>query len=206
MKQKHSDNLANHDLTWKKILSDDVEAFQTLFNALYKDLVSYSHRFTQQQIISEEIVQEIFISLWERRRKIEIKSSLKSYLYRAVKNRTINYIKNQLPKDQVTSDINDDVVLFEQPEEATEQIELSTAINHAISQLPEKCRIIFLLSRSNGLSHKEIAEELDLSTKTVENQIGIALKKLKISLKPYLNSIYLLAVFEIVLNFSWGIE
>lgn len=206
MNQEISEDNLNNDLIWKQIMSDDVNAFQTLFNAFYANLVSYSHRFTQQQVISEEIVQDVFISIWERRRKIDIQSSLKSYLYRAVKNRTINYVKNQLPKDQVTTDLNENLSVIETIEELSDESELKEAIDQAISQLPDKCRTIFLLSRSEGLSHKEIAAELDISTKTVENQIGIAIKKLKISLKPYLNSIVFSIIFKTVLNIFWGID
>ncbi|MEL6562216.1 MAG: RNA polymerase sigma-70 factor [Bacteroidota bacterium] len=204
MNQEISESNLNSDLIWKQIMSDDVNAFQMLFNAFYENLVSYSHRFTQQQVISEEIVQDVFISLWERRRKITIQSSLKSYLYRAVKNRTINYVKNQLPKDQVTTDLNENLTITESNDEPGSETELKEAIDKAVSHLPDKCRTIFLLSRGEGLTHKEIAAELDISTKTVENQIGIAIKKLRTSLKPFLNSIVFSVIFKIVLNIFWG--
>ena len=191
----------NYNLLWERVLSNDLEAFRTLFDAFYDELVSYSHRLTQQVVISEEIVQDVFVSLWERRKQIKIASSISSYLYRAVKNRTINYIKNQLPKDQATSDIEiaADFEADSSPDENDGNLE--AALNRAIGELPEKCRVIFLLSRNEGLTHKEIAEELSLSPKTVENQIGIAIKKLRTHLKPYLGTTVLFIIFKIVFMF-----
>lgn len=176
------------------IKKGDKKAFESVFKAYYQDLVNYSHQFIQLQAISEEIVQDVFVSYWERRDTVEIKSSLKSYLYRAVKNRTINYIRLQLPKDQKTSDI-DEVPIMVAEESGGEDLSLlHKLISSEINKLPAKCRTIFLLSRTEGLSHKEIAEELDLSVKTIENQIGIALKRLREVLKPQLKRMMIMVV------------
>ncbi|MCR9251344.1 MAG: RNA polymerase sigma-70 factor [bacterium] len=176
------------------IKKGDKKAFESVFKAYYQDLVNYSHQFIQLQAISEEIVQDVFVSYWERRDTVEIKSSLKSYLYRAVKNRTINYIRLQLPKDQKTSDI-DEVPIMVAEESAGEDLSLlHKLISSEINKLPAKCRTIFLLSRTEGLSHKEIAEELDLSVKTIENQIGIALKRLREVLRPQLKRMMIMVV------------
>ncbi len=176
------------------IKKGDKKAFESVFKAYYQDLVNYSHQFIQLQAISEEIVQDVFVSYWERRDTVEIKSSLKSYLYRAVKNRTINYIRLQLPKDQKTSDI-DEVPIMVAEESGSEDLSLlHKLISSEINKLPAKCRTIFLLSRTEGLSHKEIAEELDLSVKTIENQIGIALKRLREVLRPQLKRMMIMVV------------
>lgn len=194
----------NFNLLWERIIANDLEAFESLFDAFYEELVSYSHRLTQQLVISEEIVQDVFVSLWERRRQIKITSSVASYLYRAVKNRTINYLKNQLPKDQATTDLEVASELEDQSVKEEKDSNLETALNKAIAELPEKCRVIFLLSRNEGLTHKEIAEELSLSPKTVENQIGIAIKKLRTALKPYLGMSMVCIIFKIVSFLLWG--
>ncbi|MGB3464519.1 MAG: RNA polymerase sigma-70 factor [Cyclobacteriaceae bacterium] len=193
-------NIKNIDLVWKRVVADDVTAFRILFDTYYNDLVSFSHRYTQQQAVSEEIIQEIFISLWERRKVISIEASLKAYLYRSVRNRTINYLKNQLPKDQKTTAIESEHGLTVTQEYHEENNELAEQIDRAIASLPEKCRIIFLLSRNEGLTHKEIAAELDISVKTIENQIGIALKKLRAALQPFLNTPAVLLLIEIVFS------
>ncbi|MEL7146368.1 MAG: RNA polymerase sigma-70 factor [Bacteroidota bacterium] len=194
----------NYNLLWDRVAANDIDAFKILFDAFYEELVSYSHRLTQQLVISEEIVQEVFISLWDRRSQIKISSSVNAYLYRAVKNRTINYLKNQLPKDQATTDLETANELEDQAANAESDSGLETALNQAIEALPEKCRVIFLLSRNEGLTHKEIAEELSLSPKTVENQIGIAIKKLRTTLKPYLGMIMVCITLKIVSLLLWG--
>ena len=194
----------NYNLHWERIKANDLDAFKTLFDTFYEELVSYSHRFTQQLVVSEEIVQDVFVSLWERRKQIKITTSINAYLYRAVKNRTINYLKHQLPKDQATTDIEVASKIEDQSTAAEVDDSLETVLDRAIGELPEKCRVIFLLSRNEGLTHKEIAEELSLSPKTVENQIGIAIKKLRSALKPYLGLSMVYAIFKIVSYLLWG--
>ncbi len=192
------------EILWEEVIAGKVNAYEQLFNLFYEDLVRYTHRYTQQQVISEEIIQEVFISLWERRMEVKITTSLKAYLYRAAKNRTINYLKLQLPKDQATYDINEQTGLTVETTIEDNSENLKKALNQAIQTLPEKCRAIFLLSRNEGLTYKEIAEELAISTKTVENQIGIAIKKLKIELSPYLGVNLILVTLGIVSNVFWG--
>lgn len=139
--------------------------------------------------MAEEVVQEVFINFWERRNDIVITHSVKSYLVSSVRNRSINYLKLQLPKDQRKEDIDDFHILLPTPGglQAMEYQELHDLVQKAINQLPEKCKAIFVLSREEGLTYQEIATQLDLSVKTVENQMGIALKKMRAALKPYLD-------------------
>lgn len=142
------------------------------------------------------MVQEVFISLWERRNEIVITHSIKSYLVSSVRNRSINYLKLQLPKDRRKEDLDDFHIALTASSDAPglEYNELYDIIQEAISQLPEKCKAIFILSREEGLTYKEIANELSLSLKTVENQMGIALKKLRAALKPYLDHLAVIAL------------
>ncbi len=158
-------------------------ALREIFDLYYNELVQYCYRLVRNQIIAEEIVQELFITTWERRAALEIKSSLKAYLLTAVRYRSINYLKNQVPKDQKTTDIEgiDDISIevdFEKEGEA-----LVSKVQVAIDQLPPKCKAIFTLSREEGFSYKQIAKALDISEKTVENQISIALKKIRTHVK-----------------------
>ena len=180
------------------IKKGDTKAFESIFKTYYEDLVKYSYQFIQLQAVSEEIVQDVFVSYWERRETVEIKSSLKSYLYRAVKNRTINYIKLQLPKDQKTSDIDELPIMVIDDSDSSDLSSMHKLISSEINKLPVKCRTIFLLSRTEGLSHKEIAEELNLSVKTIENQIGIALKRLRETLRPQLKKLSALAILLLI--------
>jgi RNA polymerase sigma-70 factor (ECF subfamily) len=128
---------------------------------------------------ADEIVNDVFVSIWEKRNALILDDSLKSYLFKSVKNRCLNHIKKaRLP----FADMPDEFSAIS-PAPSADRIlegkELQIHINQLIDQLPTKCKQVFLLSRMFDLSYKEIAEIMDISAKTVENQIGIALKFLK---------------------------
>jgi RNA polymerase sigma-70 factor (ECF subfamily) len=133
--------------------------------------------------LSRSLVQQLFVDLWVKREKIEVTSSVKSYLYRSVKNRCIDYLR----KEKNTSEISEAVEKLNQMpfRDLVEEAELNDRISKSINQLPEKCREIFLLCRFDGLKYAEIAQKLNISVKTVEMQMGIALKKLRESLSDY---------------------
>lgn len=156
------------------------EIIKYLFDLYYDDLCIYAYKLIEKQEIAEEVVQDIFIYCWEKRNTITIKSSIKNYLSRAVKNQSINYLKSKYAnlsfeeidagdKDSHSSNANGHIVYNE----------LSELANEAIKSLPERCGLIFRLSRTFGLTYKEIAEQLNISVKTVENQMIIALKRLR---------------------------
>lgn len=164
---------------FRKVKNDDFKAYEMLFRSYYPQLLRYGMSIVRNETVAEEIAQEIFMYLWEKRKEIELKSALKSYLLTSVRYKAINYIKLELPKLQATTDL-EGISGIAQPEMATNETDLLKArVQRAIDQLPDKCRNIFVLSRYGGLTYKEIAEELDLSVKTVENQMSIALKKLR---------------------------
>jgi RNA polymerase sigma-70 factor (ECF subfamily) len=178
------------NISFERIKKGSREEYQKLFYQFYPQLVNFSYRMTRNKEASEEIAQDVFIYLWEKRTTIEITSSLDSYLFAAIKNRSINYVKLELPKQQAQSDLTDAQLFVEQKEEVfPSETKLNEHINMAIAQLPKKCQEIFLLSRYAGLTYKEIADELNISQKTVENQMIIALKKLRAALKPLLDRI-----------------
>ncbi len=178
------DRQADHIL-FEKIREGDEKAFEALFSAYYFILCLYATRLTKDATAAEEIVQELFVTLWERRTKINIESSVKNYLYRSVKNRCLNYLKhlkieeihNQKIQKEKKSNIDED---FEYHGELLQKIEES------IASLPEKRREIFRLSRQEGLKYREISEKLNISMKTVETQIGLAIKMLREKLRDFL--------------------
>jgi len=158
-------------------------------------------KLTRNEQVAEEVVQEVFISFWERRNEITITHSVKSYLVSSVRNRSINYLKLQLPKDRMKEDIEEKNMgaSVDDTSSAIEYKELYDLIQHAITTLPEKCRAIFVLSREEGLTYQQIADQLDLSLKTVENQMGIALKKMRGMLKAHIDrlTVVLIAVYHL---------
>jgi RNA polymerase sigma-70 factor (ECF subfamily) len=174
------------DMLFTKIQSGDKDAFEHLFKSLYEPLVVYAYKMVRNQEEAEEIVQKIFLGIWEKRKDLKIDGPLENYLYTATKYRSINYIKLELPKQQSTNSLDEIDISTEDFLEPETDSTSAKFIQDAIDQLPDKCRTIFILSRYSGLTYDEIAEELNLSVKTVENQIGNALKKLRVSLQPLL--------------------
>ena len=184
----------------ERISKDDKSAFEEMFRTYYTEMCQYCLRFVRDEIVAEEVVQEIFLNIWDRRSTLSINSSVKAYLYTSVKNRSFNYIKLQLPKEQKKVDV-EDVSISEQISDSIEEDivnnELHAYVRAAIDNLPPKCKVIFNLSRDSGMTYKEIAEELDLSVKTVENQVGVALKKLRTQLQPIWDKVLLLIILFI---------
>ncbi len=174
----------NDLLLFDNVKKDDLTSYETIFKRYYKELFRFAFSYVRDSTIAEEMSQEVFLYMWDKRKKIEIQTTLKTYLYSAVKNKCLNYIKLELPKQRAMSDVSEVMlsVSEERKDEGENEI-LKKHIQSAIDGLPKKCRQIFLLSRNAGMTYEEIAEELDLSKKTVENQMGIALKKLRESLE-----------------------
>lgn len=163
------------------------------FRAYYQPLCNYAYTFVQDRDEAEEIVQSAFLSVWEKREAIEIRTSLKSYLYTMVRNACLNVIKHEKIKQKHT---NEELAVAERSHEGVAQRVLSSELEERIQlsmeKLPEQCRLIFKLSRFEELKYAEIAEQLNLSVKTVENQIGKALKIMRDELKEYLPLIIVL--------------
>lgn len=174
----------NDLLLFDQVKRDNLSSYEVIFKRYYKELYRFAFTYVRDATIAEEMAQEVFLYIWEKRAQIEIQTTLKTYLYSAVKNKCLNYIKLELPKQQSMADISEvmlSVSTGNKDEGENEQIKKH--IQKSIDALPKKCRAIFLLSRNAGMTYEEIAEELGLSKKTVENQMGIALKKLRESLE-----------------------
>ncbi len=177
--------MSDQDLeTFQQIRGGDLIAYERFFKKHYAEVVRYNHRFVRDTVAAEEIAQEVFMYLWEKRETINIQSSLTSYLFQAAKNRSINYLRLELPKLQSQYDISEMELGQSNQSNDTDRTDLvEKLVKQAVDALPKKCKEVFVLSRNAGLTYEEIAEELDLSKKTVENQMSIALKKLRESLK-----------------------
>lgn len=178
-------------LLFSRVKQGNKEAFDTLFRKYYIRLVRFAIGYVKSGPIAEEIIQDIFIKFWEYAKRIEIESSLLAYMYSSSRNACLNYIK----KEDIRAKYE-----MEKHEQAKEKLQnTQTEVNVSafqellaihVGNLPEKCRQIFELSKFEGLSYDEIAAFLDISSKTVENQMGIALRKLREALSPYRDLIY----------------
>lgn len=158
---------------------------QALIKTYYSDLYKFTWKFVRSQEIAEELTQDIFIYLWENRESLNINSAVKPYLYTMARNRAFNYLKSRVARMSVVSDEVPETYAAnaQTPEEEMNQQELEKLVAEGIEQLPEKCRIVFTLSRHEGMSYQQIADELQISVKTVEAHMGTALKKLRTFLR-----------------------
>lgn len=184
----------NDDFLLQRLKADDEKALEFLFRQYYAVLFRISFRVVGDAETARDIIQEVFVTLWERRRSLHVSKSVKAYLFRAVANRSINYVRDHL-KTQTVS-----IESVRQERHSTssgdtsdmlEERELSVFIGQVIQTLPPQCKAVFQLSRNEEMSNKEIAESLGISVKAVEKHISKALKKLRKSLESYLKSLLL---------------
>lgn len=166
---------------------------EQVFRMHHKMLCNVSYALVKDKSIAEDIVQDVFLNLWRKRKDIIIDSNLKGYLYRAVSNASLNHIKSYYKKNvKLKEEFKDSDFEPDFLNEKLDDQRLERIVNDAIDKLPPKCKAIFVLSRFENLKQKQIADTLKLSLKTVENQIGIALSKLREELKSQLKKDFIL--------------
>jgi RNA polymerase sigma-70 factor, ECF subfamily len=166
--------------------NDDISAFERLFKKYYAALVNYAYGFVKDMDASEEIVQDFFYNYWKNRKEIKIRLSVKSYLYRAIRNNSLKYLEAQAVRRRYAEKVLE-TARESTPENNTgiEYNELNNLIEETLDELPERCRQIFRMSRYEDLKYEEIASRLSVSVKTVEANIGKALKLLRERLGKY---------------------
>lgn len=163
--------------TWRSIQAKDGHIFETYYKENYKYFFLGACNYVKDAGLAQEIVNDVFIKIWEDAAKIRIESSLKAYIYRAVINRSLNAMdknKRVRQEQKELSRLPEATVESRQMEDN----ELKLRLYQAIDQLPEQCRKVFRMSRFEGLRQQEIADQLDISIKTVKNHITHALKQL----------------------------
>lgn len=169
----------------KAIKNSDIKVFESLFRMIYPALCGYALKILKDPDQAEEIVQEVFYIFWKRRESILINTSLKSYLYKAVHNKCLHFIEHQTVVAKYSKHYEHTETGYYEPEDALQTGELYTAYKQTLRELPERCRTIFQMSRKYGLKYHEIAEKLSISVKTVEANMGKALKAFRHSLAEY---------------------
>jgi RNA polymerase sigma-70 factor (ECF subfamily) len=169
---------------WSKVKQGDKEAFELIFNKYYSVLCILSKRYTADLYMSREVIQNLFIYLWEHKTDLDIICCLKSYLFRATKFNSIRYMEKDRKKEIHLADIPEpeqDKTFFDHVEYA----ELQVRIIETIESMPDQCRKVFTMSRFEQLRYADIAERLDISVKTVESHISKALRILEENLSHY---------------------
>lgn len=175
---------------WRHVSGeDDHSAFESLFYLLNTGLIKFSLMYVHQKEAAEDIVAEVFAQCWMKRKELRDVRDINTYLFVAVKNRSLNHLKKYSALQVVR--IEDP----QTPEELMEKKELFFRMEQAIEELPQQCRIIFRLVKEEGIKYKEVAEILDISPRTVQTQIYRAMKKLSAVLAEQILFSFLVSIF-----------
>ena len=171
------------------VKGDDVVAFETLYARYFSKLYNHAYEKLHDRFLAQEVVQDLFVSFWQNRYKVEVHTSLASYFFVAIRYLIINQFKKQLTYEQKIDKMTlTQSQITDETNEWLDYKDLQTEYQAALQELPEKCREVFTMSRG-GATNKEIAETLNISTKTVEQHITKALRTLRILLNSRLNTL-----------------
>jgi len=173
----------------KELQKGNKNAFELVFKRYYSPLCVFVSKYSTNDSMAEEIVSNFFYKFYQKRESIKINTSLRSYLFRSVKNSALNYIRDKAKLVSINEQENKELILrtTDTVHDTLMGKELEEIINSAIDSLPEQCKVVFVKSRFEGKKYREIAEELNISVNTVETQMSRALKKLRIELKDYMH-------------------
>lgn len=172
------------------IANDEEEAFRRLYDLFYLRIFRFTSYFVKSAELKEEIVSDVFLSIWQNRYDLLKIENFEAYVYTIARNRALYYLKQK--KNQLFENDPDgkfEIITEKSPENELIDSELRGAIESAINNLPERCRLVFLMAKEEGLKYREIADILSISEKTVNAQMVTAIKKLGESLKRYLSMI-----------------
>ncbi|MCI9845768.1 RNA polymerase sigma-70 factor [Flavobacterium pectinovorum] len=173
--------ISDHELI-ERLKANDKGALTILYDSFCKQLLVFSYNVLKDKELCEEMVQDVFIEIWNRRSELQIKVSLQSYLYAAVRYKIFaEFRKDKAIRVELYDDINSRLQ-YCTPETRMIHEELEEQVKQIIGSLPDKCQLVFNMSRNEELTHKEIAERLGISVRTVETHITNALKMLRDSL------------------------
>lgn len=174
------------ELLWKIAINDDKEAYRILFDLFYPALCLFAKRYVEERAVAEDLVQDVFVTLWESRKKIRVESSTRNYLVVCVRNQCLNYLKREGYKQNYIDTYLAKNADLSDYDEFYLQTELQKLLDEALAKLPETYRLIFEMSRLENNSNTEIAEKLNIPLRTVERYKAKAIEILKKDLKDYL--------------------
>lgn len=175
----------NHNIT-TQIREGNLEAFEKVFKEFYPQLCLYALRFVKTKDLSEEIVQDLFCQIWENRKNLNIHTSIKAYLYRSTYHNALQVLRKKGSQNKYKEYLKYQFNENESSSNKLEEKEINKIVQQTLSSLPQRCGIIFKMSRFEGLKYQEIAQKLSISIKTVEANMGKALKAFRHNLKDYM--------------------
>ncbi|MDB5111626.1 MAG: polymerase sigma-70 factor [Mucilaginibacter sp.] len=182
---------------WKAVREDDEWAFAALFNRYWSKLYNASYKYLKDRELSEEIVHDVFLNIWDRRKKLEI-ISFQNFLLQAVRYQIYNRMRAAKPSVIFTGDNSYEDYAWETNKglNKIKEEEFEQEIDGYLHQLPMRCQEIFKMSRMYNLSNQEIATQLGISKRSVENQIALSIKHLRVCLKHIATTIILLLLLR----------
>lgn len=193
MKQPEDESSNSHsykNTTGGKI--DSVPAFERLYRENWDILFNIAYKRVKDTEKTEEIIQELFIYIWNKREQLSFGENPRAYLIAALRSRVLNHLRNEMIRARHHEIIRNEATLISDAcDQDIEFMELQTLVDQRVRSLPEKCREVYLLSRTQNLSLKEIAEKLHISVSTAEKHIGKALKLLRLSLKDFVSLLFI---------------
>lgn len=163
----------------KNAIPNEPAFFENLFKQYYVELCEYSRGIIGDKYVAEDIVQDAFLYLWNHRHQISIKTSLKAYLYTAVRHGSLNHLKRQVTEEKHTPRLTEFITYLQESEYSEEESEKLRQAKLFLKELPEQCRIVFLKNCLEGKKYKDIATELDISVNTVKTHLSKAYRLLR---------------------------
>jgi RNA polymerase sigma-70 factor (ECF subfamily) len=169
-----------------RLAAGDDAAFDTIFRTWYAPLVRVATYMLHDSGVAEEVVQDVFLEVWRRRETLAFEQEPRRYLMRATRNRALNHVRHEAVAARAAArDVSEEAHAATAPS-LVDAAELEAAIAQAVATLPDRCRAVFELSRRHHMSYAQIADALDIAPKTVENQMGKALRMLRVALAAWL--------------------
>lgn len=166
------------------IRAGEETAFRTLFDRYAEPLLDFAFGFVGDEFVSEDVVQEVFINVWRNRARLNPELSLKAYLYKSVRNQALKVLRHAKVERRAEGYLQSLYYTTDNPDEEYLHAELTVLLDRTIQELPERCRMVFLMSKYDGLSYQEIAHILDISVNTVKTQMVRAFTAIRRNLLP----------------------
>jgi RNA polymerase sigma-70 factor (ECF subfamily) len=170
----------------QRLRRGDEAAFDEIFRSWYASLVRAAESIVRSRAVAEELVQDVMLELWRRRESLVEGGSAQAYLFQSVRNRSLNYVRHERVERRAEPEAERVAQIQAPAQSLLVEEEIDVALRRAVAGLPDRCREVFELSRIHGLKYSEIATVLGISVKTVEAQMGKALKVLRVELAPWL--------------------